>query len=75
MKTKMGASAGVLRISDAFGTALNPAPWTPLGESGPFRFISGTIIGVLGASNRTGYDKKVFVAPGFSTGNTGQHRC
>ncbi|CDO72068.1 hypothetical protein BN946_scf184962.g11 [Trametes cinnabarina] len=63
-------SAGLLRISDAFGTALEPAPITPMGESGPFKLLSGTIIGVLGASNRTGYDKKIFVAPGMSTGNT-----
>ncbi|KAI0761831.1 carboxypeptidase S [Trametes elegans] len=61
---------GVLKVSDAFGTALEPAPVTPLGESGPFQLLSGTIIGVLGASNRTGYDKKAFVAPGLSTGNT-----
>lgn len=66
--------SGVLRISDAFGTALEPAPVTPMGESGPFQLLSGTIIGVLGASNRTGYDKKVVIAPGMSTGNTGQFR-
>ncbi|PIL25219.1 hypothetical protein GSI_13108 [Ganoderma sinense ZZ0214-1] len=65
-----GEAAGVLRIADAFGTALEPAPVTPTGDSGPFQFLSGTIIGVLGASNRTGYDKKVFIAPGMSTGNT-----
>ncbi|KAL7280577.1 hypothetical protein ACG7TL_005511 [Trametes sanguinea] len=63
-------SAGRLRISDAFGTALEPAPITPMGDSGPFKLLSGTIIGVLGASNRTGYDKKAFIAPGMSTGNT-----
>ncbi|KAI0742034.1 carboxypeptidase S [Daedaleopsis nitida] len=62
--------SGLLRISDAFGTALEPAPVTPLGDSGPFRLLSGTIQGVLGASNRTGYEKKVFIAPGMSTGNT-----
>ncbi|KAJ8474417.1 hypothetical protein ONZ51_g7230 [Trametes cubensis] len=63
-------SAGQLKISDAFGTALEPAPITPMGDSGPFKLLSGTIIGVLGASNRTGYDKKTFIAPGMSTGNT-----
>ncbi|OSD05272.1 carboxypeptidase S [Trametes coccinea BRFM310] len=63
-------SAGRLRISDAFGTALEPAPITPMGDGGPFKLLSGTIIGVLGASNRTGYDKKAFIAPGMSTGNT-----
>ncbi|KAL1945098.1 hypothetical protein VTO73DRAFT_2718 [Trametes versicolor] len=68
--TVASASAGLLRISDAFGTALEPAPVTPLGDSGPFQLLSGTIIGVLGASNRTGYDKKTFIAPGMSTGNT-----
>lgn len=65
-----------LRISDAFGTALEPSPVTPLGgDSGPFQLLSGTIIGVLGASNRTGYDKKTFVAPGVSTWNTGVSTC
>ena len=71
MKPAGVESSGVLRITDAFGTALEPAPVTPLGDSGPFQLLSGTIIGVLGASNRTGYDKKVFIAPGMSTGNTG----
>ncbi|KAI0630735.1 carboxypeptidase S [Trametes polyzona] len=69
-KVERGGSKGLLRISDAFGTALEPAPVTPLGEGGPFELLSGTIIGVLGASNRTGYDKKTFIAPGMSTGNT-----
>ncbi|TBU30546.1 carboxypeptidase S [Dichomitus squalens] len=73
MKPEGGESSGVLRITDAFGTALEPAPVTPMGDGGPFQLLSGTIIGVLGASNRTGYDKKVFIAPGMSTGNTGQH--
>ncbi|KAH9849891.1 carboxypeptidase S [Lenzites betulinus] len=63
-------SSGLLEISDAFGTALEPAPVTPLGDGGPFQLLSGTIIGVLGSSNRTGYDKKAFIAPGMSTGNT-----
>ena len=66
-----GEANGLLRIMDAWGTALEPAPITPMGESGPFKLLSGTIIGVLGASNRTGYDKKVFIAPSMSTGNTG----
>ncbi|KAI0369802.1 carboxypeptidase S [Pilatotrama ljubarskyi] len=68
--TGTGQSSGKLRISDAFGTALEPAPITPMGDSGPFQLLSGTIIGVLGASNRTGYDKKTYIAPGMSTGNT-----
>ena len=62
---------GLLKIADAFGTALEPAPITPMGGSGPFKLLSGTIVGVLGASNRTGYDKKTFIAPSMSTGNTG----
>ncbi|TFK92589.1 carboxypeptidase S [Polyporus arcularius HHB13444] len=70
---KDGEASGVLRITDAWGTALEPAPITPMGDSGPFKLLSGTIIGVLGASNRTGYDRKVFVAPSMSTGNTGMH--
>ncbi|EMD39017.1 hypothetical protein CERSUDRAFT_93058 [Gelatoporia subvermispora B] len=62
---------GQLRIFDAFGTALEPAPVTPMGESGPWQLLSGTIIGALESSNRTSYSgKKAFIAPGMSTGNT-----
>ena len=60
---------GHLRISDAFGTALEPAPVTPMGDSGPWQLISGTIVGALETSQRSGYSgKKPIVAPGMSTG-------
>ncbi|KAI0718091.1 carboxypeptidase S [Cerioporus squamosus] len=68
--SKDGEASGLLHITDAWGTALEPAPITPMGESGPFKLLSGTIVGVLGASNRTGYDRKVVIAPSMSTGNT-----
>jgi len=65
-----GAAFGHLQLSDAWGTGLNPAPVTPTVGSGPYELLSGTIIGALGSSNRTGYTDKVFVSPGMSTGNT-----
>lgn len=65
---------GLLRVTDAWGTALEPAPITPMGDSGPWQVFSGTIMGVLGASTRPGYDKKTFIAPSMSTGNTGEQR-
>ncbi|GBE85034.1 Carboxypeptidase S [Sparassis crispa] len=62
-----GAAFGHLAISDAFGTALEPAPVTPTVGSRPYELLSGTIMGALGSSNRTGYTDKVFIAPGMST--------
>ncbi|KAH9933262.1 carboxypeptidase S [Amylocystis lapponica] len=65
-----GSAFGHLQISDAWGTALEPAPVSPTVGSGPYELLSGTIISALGTSNRTGYSDKVFIAPGMSTGNT-----
>lgn len=60
---------GHLHISDAFGTALEPAPVTPMGDSGPWRLISGTIVGALESSKREIFSgKKAIIAPGMSTG-------
>ncbi|OCH86953.1 carboxypeptidase S [Obba rivulosa] len=65
---------GQLRLFDAFGTALEPAPVTPMAGSGPWELLSGTIIGAVESSNRTAYSgKKAFIAPGMSTGRYISH--
>ncbi|KAI0927139.1 hypothetical protein AcV5_007754 [Taiwanofungus camphoratus] len=71
-ETEKDTVFGHLQISDAFGTALEPAPVSPMTGSGPYELLSGTIIGSLGSSNRTGYSQKAFVAPGLAIGNTGE---
>ncbi|EGN96606.1 hypothetical protein SERLA73DRAFT_75491 [Serpula lacrymans var. lacrymans S7.3] len=60
--------AGVVTLSDAFNTALDPSPVTPL-EYGPYSLLSGTIKATIGSStfyNTTG----VVIAPSLSLGNT-----
>ncbi|KAA1468984.1 carboxypeptidase S [Dentipellis sp. KUC8613] len=60
-------AAGHVRISDAYGTALNPAPVTPTGESEPWKFLSGTILSTLGTSLRKELaGKRAVVAPGMN---------
>lgn len=66
---------GTLVLSDAFGTALEPAPITPTGEdAAPYQLLSGTIKATWNAhqSLKKGEDiTEVFVAPSIMTGNTG----
>ncbi|TCD69101.1 hypothetical protein EIP91_008743 [Steccherinum ochraceum] len=65
------AYAGRVTLSDAFGTALEPAPITPTSKNPAYEFISGTIIAVSKTSAKgKGSDKPVVVAPGFLIGNT-----
>ncbi|KAA1468962.1 carboxypeptidase S [Dentipellis sp. KUC8613] len=62
-------AAGHVRLSDAYGTALNPAPVSPTGESGPWKLLSGTILSTLDSSLRTELKgKDAVVAPGISLG-------
>ena len=63
-------SGGSLTLTDAWGTALEPAPVSPT-DAAPFKLLSGTI--------RASYDtrpglkdgKEIKIAPGIMTGNTG----
>ena len=69
-----GPKYGSLIISDAWGTALEPAPVSPSGpHDAPFQLLSGTIKATY--NSHRGFEEKeeVIVAPGVPTGNTGQH--
>lgn len=63
---------GTLTLSDAWGTALEPAPITPsTGEdAGAFRLLAGTIKTVYRAHRNITDDETVIVSPGIMSGNT-----
>ena len=63
-------SIGRIAVSDAYGTALEPAPVTPT-DSAAWRLLSGTIRGTWREFNK---DKdEIIVAPRMIGGNTGQY--
>ncbi|EPQ56640.1 carboxypeptidase S [Gloeophyllum trabeum ATCC 11539] len=60
------SNPGHVRLSDAFGNALNPAPVTPT-SGDVYEFMSGTILATLGRSFRERESKtRAVVAPGLS---------
>ena len=62
-------SYGKLTLSDAFNTALQPAPLTPtVKDAAPYQLLSGTIKATYDA-HRDG--DGVIVSPGIMSGNTG----
>lgn len=62
---------GSLMLSDAWGTALEPAPVTPTGaDAAPFQLLSGTIKSTFNA-HRNLTEDGVTVVPGLVSGNTG----
>jgi Gly-Xaa carboxypeptidase len=64
-----------LTLSDAFDSALEPAPQTPTkgDKAGAFRILSGTIKATYNAHRGLGFDKAgIEVAPWMNTGNTGK---
>lgn len=66
------ASSGHLTLTDAWGTALEPAPVTPWIENPAFDFLAGTIKTVVKTSLRwNNSDIPVAVGPGILSGNTG----
>ena len=66
------ASAGELTLTDAWGTALEPAPVTPTGEeSAPWKLLSGTIKAAYNAHRGLEGADNIFVSPGITSGNTG----
>lgn len=66
------ASVGKVTLSDAWGTALEPAPKSPTGpDSGPYRILSGSIRAAWLDANPGQGD--IVVAPSMMTGNTGKH--
>jgi Gly-Xaa carboxypeptidase len=61
---------GTLELTDAWGTALEPAPVTPV-NGAPYKLLSGTIKAVY-AAHRPEHVKEqsIAVAPGIMSGNT-----
>jgi len=75
----LNATDGVVVITDAWGTRMEAAPRTPTGfENKAWGLLVGTIKGVWQTSFREeegvvdGKRNDIVVAPGFSTGNTGE---
>ncbi|KAG8770390.1 hypothetical protein FRC12_004298 [Ceratobasidium sp. 428] len=64
-KTLTTGGLGTLKLSDAFGTALPPAPLTPTEgkEAAAYRLLSGVI-------RKTRGEKKTAVSPAIMSGNT-----
>ena len=72
ISTEDGPTAGTLILTDAWGTALEPAPVTPFGEdSAPWQLLSGTIKATYNAHRGLNGEDNIFVSPGIMTGNTG----
>lgn len=62
---------GLVKISEAFGSGLEPAPVTPTTGSGPYELLSGTVLSTLKTNLRTdGLPEFSVVSPGLSLGNT-----
>ncbi|KAF9219764.1 carboxypeptidase S [Gyrodon lividus] len=63
-----GPSWGTIRLSDAFDSALVPAPVTPTTGSSPYELLSGTILSTLQTNLRTDkFSTSAVVSPGLST--------
>ncbi|KAG6334184.1 hypothetical protein ID866_4899 [Astraeus odoratus] len=67
-KTIRGGNSGELVVSDAFGTAVEPSPITPVGY-GPYSVFSGTIKATM-MSSKLYNAAEVIVSPALSLGNT-----
>jgi len=64
-------SSGHLRLSDAYGTGLNPAPVTPTTGSAAWDLLSGSILFAFRTTQRSEFGRQaIAVAPGLSLGNT-----
>ncbi|OCH93649.1 carboxypeptidase S [Obba rivulosa] len=59
---------GTLTLSDAWGTALEPAPDTPV-DAAPYTLLSGTIKAAYN-SHRSLNGDNIIVSPGIMSGNT-----
>ncbi|KAJ7066750.1 hypothetical protein C8F01DRAFT_715736 [Mycena amicta] len=71
--SEKGAPAfGTLTLKDAYGTALEPAPVSPIRGAGSeaYQLLSGTIKATFAAHRSLDDANGIVVAPGMSTGNT-----
>ncbi|KAG6891195.1 hypothetical protein C0995_008447 [Termitomyces sp. Mi166 len=65
------SSAGTLTLSDAFGTALEPAPVTPTSpDAVAWYLLSGTIKATYNSHRSLIGANEIIVSPGMSSGNT-----
>ncbi|EJD07407.1 carboxypeptidase S [Fomitiporia mediterranea MF3/22] len=64
-QTLLSGGSGSLTLSDAWGTALEPAPVTPI-DAAPYKLLSGTIRSAYAVN----HDEDIKIAPGIMTGNT-----
>ena len=68
--TLVNGTNGKLTLSDAWDSALEPAPVTPTAQA-PYELLSGTIRATYGTrTNKTDGDS-IIVSPGIMPGNTG----
>ncbi|KAF4593116.1 hypothetical protein EYR38_008826 [Pleurotus pulmonarius] len=66
-------SSGTLTLSDAWGTALEPAPITPTGQdAAPYALLAGTIKSTFN-SHRSLQGDNIAMSPGIMSGNTGEY--
>jgi Gly-Xaa carboxypeptidase len=66
-----GPTAGTLILTDAFSTALEPAPVTPVTEgSTPWHLLSGTIKATFNSHRGLDGADNIIVSPGITSGNT-----
>jgi Gly-Xaa carboxypeptidase len=60
---------GQIKLSDAFESALEPAPVTPITGSGPYDLLSGTVLSTLKTNLRTdNQPDNAVISPGLSLG-------
>ena len=72
ISTQDGPAAGTLKLSEAWGAGLEPAPVMPSDEdSAPWRLFSGTIKATFNAHRDLDGPNNIFISPGIMSGNTG----
>lgn len=60
---------GRVKLSDAFKSALEPAPVTPTAGSGPYELLSGTVLSTLKTNLRTNnFPEDAVISPGLNLG-------
>lgn len=71
-KNIRAGSSGSLTLTDAWGTALEPAPVSPT-DSKAYKLLSGTIKATYSSHRDSDADEEeIKIAPGIMTGNTGE---